>query len=47
MTDHPQHELEHGELLGKGLATGRVGTFSGAILGISCVAPDKLRRASG
>ena len=46
MTDHPQHELEHGELLGKGLATGRVGTFSGAILGISCVAPGYTLTAS-
>ena len=46
MTEHPQHEIEHGGLLDKGLATGRVGTFSGAILGISCVAPGYTLTAS-
>lgn len=33
-------------LVSKGLATGKVGTFSGAILGISCVAPGYTLTAS-
>jgi hypothetical protein len=36
------------DLLDKGLAKGKVGTFSGAVLGISSVAPaTRSRRASG
>ena len=34
------------DLTSKGLAKGKVGTFSGAILGISCVAPGYTLTAS-
>lgn len=51
MTDPaPRHDLEVAEkstgLVSKGLAVGKVGTFSGAILGISSVAPGYTLTAS-
>ncbi|WP_078290210.1 APC family permease [Mycobacterium sp. D16R24] len=51
MTEDVAHaELEHAErsegLVSKGLAAGRIGTFTGAILGISTVAPGYTLTAS-
>ncbi len=50
-SEHAAHQtLEDAEhsagLVSKGLAAGKVGTFSGAILGISCVAPGYTLTAS-
>ncbi|MDH6196942.1 amino acid transporter [Mycobacterium frederiksbergense] len=46
-THHQLEAAEHSAgLVSKGLAVGKVGTFSGAILGISCVAPGYTLTAS-